>query len=324
MILRKLKANLCDLSDHTTMAIEDSHFWHKRDAMLPESTQYACRNWAHHLSRGNVDDTLVSALKNFLSVHILQWIEALCLLGELGDALTTLRKARAAVVGWASNMQHRDFTRINRLLATAEQMIILYFDPISVFPLQVYYIVAALAELSGKPIDSGSNVLVHGCGPASNSVYECHVSALQSSLVNPGPSQGQRFHHMDPGVFGILADCSRWLSNSDLGAFYLADLTLYVSSLWVLDHFQEDVPSYRPNRRNSCPIRPPRLWVCLEMISERSKQVYSIQQISLDYDSRVKFGNVTILAEADDRCRLRVLLSTSKEKPLKPGMIMGE
>lgn len=184
MILRKLKANLCDLSDHTTMAIEDSHFWHKRDAMLPESTQYACRNWAHHLSRGNVDDTLVSALKNFLSVHILQWIEALCLLGELGDALTTLRKARAAVVGWASNMQHRDFTRINRSLATAEQMIILYFDPISVFPLQVYYIVAALAELSGKPIDSGSNVLVHGCGPASNSVLSCVRTA-----VFPGKSR---------------------------------------------------------------------------------------------------------------------------------------
>jgi len=30
------------------------------------------------------------------------------------------------------------------------------------------------------------------------------------------------------------------------------------------------------------------------------------------------------LAEADERCRLRVLLSTSKEKPSKPGMIMGE
>ncbi|KAG1890917.1 hypothetical protein F4604DRAFT_381537 [Suillus subluteus] len=34
IILHKLKANLCDLSDHTTMAIEDSRFWHKRDTVL--------------------------------------------------------------------------------------------------------------------------------------------------------------------------------------------------------------------------------------------------------------------------------------------------
>lgn len=170
MILHKLKANLCNLSDHTTMAIEDSHFWHKRDAMLPESTQYTCRNWAHHLSRGNVDDTLVSASKNFLSVHILQWIEALYLLGELDNPPITLRKVHTAVVGWALNMQHRDFTRINRSLATPEQMIILYFDPISVPP-GLLHRSGTLSELSGKPIDSGSNVLVHGYGPASNSVY---------------------------------------------------------------------------------------------------------------------------------------------------------
>jgi hypothetical protein len=97
-ILHTLKANLCDLSDHTTMAVEDSQFWHKRDAMLPESIQYACRNWAHHLSHGKVNNIIVSALETLLSIRTLQWIEALCLLGELNDAPTTLRKAHAAVV----------------------------------------------------------------------------------------------------------------------------------------------------------------------------------------------------------------------------------
>ncbi|KAG1724512.1 uncharacterized protein EDB91DRAFT_1170762 [Suillus paluster] len=139
-ILHTLKTNLCDLSDHTTMAVEDSHFWHKRDAMLPESKQYACHK--------------------FLRVHILQWIEALCLLGELSDGPIMLHKARAAFNGWATNMRYHDFALINRSLATAEQLIILYFDPISLFPLQVYYIVAALADLSGQRLDSNSNVLV--------------------------------------------------------------------------------------------------------------------------------------------------------------------
>ncbi|KAG1724513.1 uncharacterized protein EDB91DRAFT_140959 [Suillus paluster] len=33
---------------------------------------------------------------------------------------------------------------------------------------------------------------------------------------------------------------------------------------------------------------------------------------------------MTILADSDHRCQLRVLLSTSKKKPSKPGMILGE
>jgi hypothetical protein len=63
MILHELKA----VSRTTTMAVEDN-------------------------------DILVSTLKKSLSVHILQWIEALCLLGELNDISTTLRKSHAALV----------------------------------------------------------------------------------------------------------------------------------------------------------------------------------------------------------------------------------
>lgn len=50
------------------------------------------------------------------------------------------------ISGMALNARHRDFTLINKSLANAEQMIILYFDPISLSPLQVYYIGAALVE----------------------------------------------------------------------------------------------------------------------------------------------------------------------------------
>jgi hypothetical protein len=42
-------------------------------------------------------------------------------------------------------------------------MIILYFDPISLFLLQVYYIGAALADLSGKLLDSRTIMLVYRC-----------------------------------------------------------------------------------------------------------------------------------------------------------------
>jgi hypothetical protein len=117
-------------------------------------------------------------------------------------------------------MLHRDFTLINRSLATAEQMIIIYFDPISLFPLQVYYIVAALADLSRKPIDPSSNVLVHKCGPTSDGAYRLPVSELQPSLANPGPSQGQHFNEVDLGALGTLTDVSFYL---DLGSVSVAD-----------------------------------------------------------------------------------------------------
>ncbi|KAG2144493.1 hypothetical protein DEU56DRAFT_883819 [Suillus clintonianus] len=324
VILHKLKANLCGLSDHTTMAVEDSHFWHTRDAMLPESTQYACRNWAHHLSHANDDKKLVSALEQFLRVHILHWIEALCLLGELSDGPIILRKARAAVDGWAPSMQHRDFTLINRSLATAEQIIILYFDPISLFPLQVYYIVAALANLSGKRLHSKSNVLVHKCGPTPDSVYQFPVSGLRTSLVNPGPSQGQSFNRASSDVSGVLADCCRWLSNSELGAFHLSDLNVTLdSSFRNLDDPPVDLEGYL---LDLCRPHLALRWVCLQIISETSQEVStSIQPIAWHtHGSRVEFDSMTILADADHRCRLRVLVSASKTKPSKPGIILGE
>lgn len=63
----------------------------------------------------------------------------------------------------APNARHREVTLINKSLVNAEQMIILYFDPISLFLLQVYYIGTALADLSRKLLDSRSIMLVYRC-----------------------------------------------------------------------------------------------------------------------------------------------------------------
>ncbi|KAG2122678.1 hypothetical protein BD769DRAFT_966174 [Suillus cothurnatus] len=91
-------------------------------------------------------------------------------------------------------------------------------------------------------------------------------------------------------------------------------------SIGDIDRFR-GIPPARPNDDLS---QPRKLWVCLEIILENFRQLSSIQQITHKDRSQVGFGNMTIPAEADDRCRLRVLLSTSKKKPSKPGMIMGE
>ncbi|KAG2368474.1 hypothetical protein BDR07DRAFT_1390750, partial [Suillus spraguei] len=265
IILHKLKANLCDISisDRTVMAAEDI-FEHKRDTALPDIMRYACRHWAHHLSLAKYNEHLVSASKQFLHVHILHWIEALCLLGELNNGLTMLQKARSVFSGWAKIKPHPDFTPMNKSLATAEQLIILYFDPINLFPLQIYYIVEALADLSGKPLNLSSNVLVHRCGTVSDSPYQFPVSELQSSLVKPGVSQGQPVEGADSKVLGVLADCCHWLPNSELGL--TLDLKL---SAFDIQRIRRDGP-----------IQTHRPWVCLELTSEHSKQVSPIQRIN--------------------------------------------
>ncbi|KAG2063343.1 hypothetical protein BDR04DRAFT_1111620 [Suillus decipiens] len=316
IILHKLKANLCDISisDHTAMAV-DVIFEHKRDTVLPDVMRYACCHWAHHLSLAKYNEHLVSASKEFLQVHILHWIEALCLLGELDNGPTMLQKARSVFSEWAKIKPHPYFAPMNRSLATAEQLIVLYFDPISLFPLQIYYIVEALADLSGKPLNLSSHVPVHRCGTISDTPYQFPVSELQSSLVNPGVSQGQPVEGANSKVLGVLADCCHWLSNSDLGAFQLSGLTLDLK----LSAF--DIQRIR--RCRDGPIQTHRPWVCLELISEHSKQVSPIQRIKRIH-SPVKLGSMTVLAEADRHYRLRVLVSASRWKPSKPGMILGE
>ncbi|KAG1743040.1 hypothetical protein EDB19DRAFT_2024151 [Suillus lakei] len=320
IILHELKANLCDLSDHTIMAVEDNHFWHKRDTVLPENLRYACRHWTYHLSRASCNEDLVSASAKFLRIYTLHWIEALCLLGELSVGPTMLREARAVFAGWAQVMPHYDFALMNRSLATAEQLIILYFDPISLFPLQVYYIVAALADLSGKRLNSKSQVLVRKCGPVPDSVYQFPVSGLRSSLADPGPSQGWRFNGTSSGVSDVLADCCHWLSNSDLGAFHLSDVNMVIDkSFRNLDDPPVDLENYLLDLcRSHLGLR----WVCLQIISETSQQISTIQPIT--WNMRVVFDGITILADADHRCRLRVLASVSKMRPSKPGIILGE
>jgi hypothetical protein len=99
-------------------------------------------------------------------------------------------------------------------------------------------------------------------------------------------------------------------------------------------HRLRDIPPLCPNRRNVGLIQPRRLWIRLEIISENSNQVSSIQQISLDNSSRVEFGNVTMYRTIDPCwCLLFSALlrhmtalgsALNLEKPSKPDMIIGQ
>lgn len=61
---------------------------------IPPSLQYACLHWTHHVFCGEVDNTLFDLLIKFSSSHLLNWLEVLSLLGELGGAVSALQILR--------------------------------------------------------------------------------------------------------------------------------------------------------------------------------------------------------------------------------------
>jgi len=53
--------------------------------------QYACQHWTFHLSHSLLSNGLLISLEDFCTHHLLHWVEACCLLGELRTALLALK-----------------------------------------------------------------------------------------------------------------------------------------------------------------------------------------------------------------------------------------
>lgn len=70
-----LRHNICNVSSDTAA---DSMSKAEVSVHLPPEVRYACRFWVHHLSESSFDAFGMAAFYDFLSLHLLQWLEALC------------------------------------------------------------------------------------------------------------------------------------------------------------------------------------------------------------------------------------------------------
>ncbi|EKM52754.1 uncharacterized protein PHACADRAFT_211969 [Phanerochaete carnosa HHB-10118-sp] len=61
---------------------------------ISPSLQYASLHWAHHVSSGEIDNELSSLVVEFSENYLLNWLEVLSLLGELGEAVSAMQKLR--------------------------------------------------------------------------------------------------------------------------------------------------------------------------------------------------------------------------------------
>lgn len=98
-----LKKDVCDIQDTWKLNKEVEDLDDRISTFIPANLQYACCHWATHLSESlsavdSGEDTIVDALTLFASLHLLNWLEVLSLIGCLGEATPALQHAQL----WAS------------------------------------------------------------------------------------------------------------------------------------------------------------------------------------------------------------------------------
>ena len=89
-----LHKNICGLAfPGTRRSTVDSSELEER---MPLQLQYACMHWAYHYMEGDPKSNDNDQVHDFLTTHLLHWIEALSLLGRAQVSLDSLR----SLAGW--------------------------------------------------------------------------------------------------------------------------------------------------------------------------------------------------------------------------------
>ncbi|KAK7928370.1 hypothetical protein PG985_005368 [Apiospora marii] len=82
-----LKQDICDIRklDAAQNDVEKATI----NRCIPSELQYACRHWVDHLQRS--EEPFNKEISNFLYEHLLHWLEAMCLLGNLREGANVMR-----------------------------------------------------------------------------------------------------------------------------------------------------------------------------------------------------------------------------------------
>ena len=93
----QLKFNICDINDSSLLNTEVEDLSQRIRDHIPEALRYSCRFFAHHLLRvHDLDGIVKDAWEEFVSKHLLHWIEAMSLLGQITEAERCLEM----LAGW--------------------------------------------------------------------------------------------------------------------------------------------------------------------------------------------------------------------------------
>jgi hypothetical protein len=86
IMIQTLRQDMCQVGDPSLHLSEISDISTRIATHIPLHLQYACCHWAYHILNSE-PTTVIELLEEFLSQHLLHWIEVCSLLGDLRNAL---------------------------------------------------------------------------------------------------------------------------------------------------------------------------------------------------------------------------------------------
>jgi hypothetical protein len=86
IMIQTLRQDICQIGDPSLLLSEISDISTRIATHIPLHLQHACHHWAYHILNGD-PNSVMELLEEFLSKHLLHWIEVSSLLGDLRNAL---------------------------------------------------------------------------------------------------------------------------------------------------------------------------------------------------------------------------------------------
>ena len=100
-----LKENICGLQSPGSLASDIEE--HTLVSCVPPPLQYACRYWVEHLQQSDLRFCSNGEVHLFLQKHLLNWLEALSVMGKSSEGLTMLLKLESTLTVGISPISFR-------------------------------------------------------------------------------------------------------------------------------------------------------------------------------------------------------------------------
>ncbi|KAI9056724.1 hypothetical protein FKP32DRAFT_1748584, partial [Trametes sanguinea] len=133
-VLLTLRHNICEVDpkDQHLLNSEIPNLQDKIVQHLPPQRQYAVKYWVHHLVQAEVDQRLLDELQAFCNSHLLDWLEALSLMGCVHVAVAALQSAQQLLKKLPVPL-----TNVAALLYDCERIVRAFYEGISASFLEV-------------------------------------------------------------------------------------------------------------------------------------------------------------------------------------------
>ena len=101
------------IEDETTRNVDVADLEERVKKAFPDELRYACLHWASHMiASEHADEKRLSSLEQFTGGCLLNWMEAMSLLGEVRRAILMMRDAHA----WAVSVHWFDYAATDGML----------------------------------------------------------------------------------------------------------------------------------------------------------------------------------------------------------------